>query len=131
MQLHLLLTSVLHEGERLTSRPGRFTLGMSRYPSIMRLRGPHSRSGSYAKDKNLLSQLGFFLRSLVLSFYFIRTCFCRLDCPVFCLLSVLTTHNTNILALGGIRTPNFSRRTATDQRPSSADSKPGPPQPVA
>ena len=34
------------------------------------------------------------------------------DCPAFCLLSLLATHNTNNYAPGGIRTRNSSERSA-------------------
>ena len=37
-------------------------------------------------------------------------------CPVFCLLSVFSLHNTNILAPGGIRIRNPSKRGATSAR---------------
>jgi hypothetical protein len=39
-----------------------------------------------------------------------------LDCPAFCLLSVLSLHNTSILAPGGIRIRNPSKRGATSAR---------------
>ena len=42
--------------------------------------------------------------------------FLCLDCPAFCLLSFLTTHNTNLPAPGGIRTCNPSQRSAADPR---------------
>ena len=54
------------------------------------------------------------LFSLVLCFYFIRTCVC-LHCPRFCLLPLLyNTRNTNILAPGGIRNRNPTKRAAAD-----------------
>jgi hypothetical protein len=37
-----------------------------------------------------------------------------LACPAFCLLSLLTTNNTNIHAPGGIQTRNPSKRSAAD-----------------
>ena len=42
--------------------------------------------------------------------------FLCIDCPAFCLLSLLMAHNTNIHALGGIRTRNPSKRSAADAR---------------
>jgi hypothetical protein len=43
--------------------------------------------------------------------------FLCLHYPAFCLLSSLTTHNTNIRVPGGIRTHNPCRWVATDPRP--------------
>jgi len=39
------LTSILDKGGWLTTRPGRFMFGKTRYPMYRRLGGPHGRSG--------------------------------------------------------------------------------------
>ena len=62
-----------------------------------------------------INRVGFFCVFFTLfctSFY---SFFC-LDCPAFCLFSLLTTHNANIHALGGIRTPNSSKQSSADPR---------------
>ena len=59
---------------------------------------------------------GFFLYSLVLSLYFIRTCFLDLILLHFAFCLYLTTHNTNIQTPGGIRTRNPSKRLVADPR---------------
>ena len=58
----------------------------------------------------------FFLYSLLYSVLhpYLFTCF---DFLTFCLVSLLTTHNTDIHDPGGIRTRNPSKRSAADPRP--------------
>ena len=52
--------------------------------------------------------------------FFVFSCtlylFLCLGCPTFCLSSLLTTHNTNNRALGGIRTRKPSKQSAADPR---------------
>ena len=79
------------------------------YPLYRRLGGHQGRSGRVQK---ISPPPGFCLFSL-------RTLFTILcpDCPDFCLLSLLCNkHITNFPALGGIRTRNPSKRSATDPR---------------
>jgi hypothetical protein len=64
--------------------------------------------------KYLAPHLDFFLYSLVLCLYFIRTCFCVFIVLHFAFLSLLSTHNTNIHALGRIWTRNPSKRLTAD-----------------
>jgi hypothetical protein len=53
---------------------------------------------------------GLFFYFLFLFLYFIRTCFCVLTVLHFAFCLLLTTHNTNIHAPGGIQTRNPSKR---------------------
>jgi hypothetical protein len=53
---------------------------------------------------------------LLLCFKFIRSCFCVSNVLHFAFVSLLTTHNTNIHASGGVRNRNPSERSAADPR---------------
>jgi hypothetical protein len=90
-------------------------LGMTRYPFYGRLGGPQGRSTRVRKISPYW--IFFFVFSCKLLLFvlhpYLHLC---LDCPESYLLSILTTHNTNIHALGGIRTHKPTKRSAPNPR---------------
>ena len=72
--------------------------------------------GRCGKEKNLFPLPGFFLYSLVHWLYFIRTCVFVFIALHVAFKPLPTARNTNINAPGGIRTRNFSKRSAEDPR---------------
>ena len=106
----LSLTSALGGRGWLTPRPDCFTPGKdTRYTLRRRLDGP--RDGVHECRK--ISTLPGFLCVLLYSVLHSYLVLCP-DCPAFCLLSLLTTHSTNINHPGGIQTRNPSKRSAVD-----------------
>ena len=63
-----------------------------------------------------LAPPGFFFVFSCTLFVFYTYLFLCLECPAFCLVSIRTTHNTNIHAPGEIRTRKPSKRSAADHR---------------
>ena len=99
---------------RLTPRLGRFTPRKeTRYPLYGRLDGLQGRSERVQK----FSPTPKFFFALSCTLFILHPYLVlAVDSPASCLLSLPTTHNTNIPAPGGIRTRNPSKRPAADPR---------------